>query len=267
MTIHSTAVVDPLANVHPTATIEPYAVVDGPVTIGAGTVIGAHTVISGHTTIGRENSIGSFASIGAPPQDIHYRGEPTELIIGDSNQIREYVSIHRGTTDGNGKTVIGNGNMIMAYSHIAHDCLIGDHVIMANVATLAGHVELGDHVNLGGLVAIHQFCRIGDYSYIGGMSGISLDVPPFVILSGTRNRMRITGVNKIGLRRNGFDRETIVKLDQAFKIIFRTPDLLTRDALEKTLSEMNDCPEVLKLVEFFRTSKRGVVKRIAEERE
>jgi len=266
MTIHATAVVDADARVHPSATVEPYAVIDGPVRIGAETVIGAHAVISGHTTIGSNNSIGSFASIGAPPQDIHYRGEPTELIIGDNNQIREYVSIHRGTIDGNGKTVIGDGNMIMAYSHIAHDCRLGDHVIMANVATLAGHVEIGDHVNLGGLVAVHQFCRIGDYTYIGGLSGISKDVPPFVILSGTRNRMRITGINKIGLRRSGLDNGVIVKLDQAFKIIFRTPDLLTKEALEKTLQEIPDCPQVEQLVEFFRTSSRGVVKRIEEER-
>jgi len=169
--------------------------------------------------------------------------------------------------DGSGRTVIGNENMIMAYSHIAHDCRIGDHVIMANVATLAGHVEIGDHVNLGGLVAVHQFCRIGDYTYIGGMSGISMDVPPFVILSGTRNRMRITGINKIGLRRNGLDKETILKLNQAFKIIFRTPDLLTKDALDRTLVEVSDCPQVTQLVEFFRASTRGVVKRIEEDRE
>jgi UDP-N-acetylglucosamine acyltransferase len=267
MNIHSTAVVDPQAEVHSTTTIEPYAVIDGPVRIGAETIIGAHTVVSGHTSIGRGNTIGSFASIGAPPQDLHYRGEPTELIIGNNNHIREYVSIHRGTVDGSGKTVIGNENMIMAYSHIAHDCRIGDHVIMANVATLAGHVEIGAHVNLGGLVAVHQFCRIGDYTYIGGMSGISMDVPPFVILSGTRNRMRITGINKIGLRRNGLDRETISRLDQAFKIIFRTPDLLTKDALDKTMEEVPDCPQVRQLVEFFRTSTRGVVKRIEEDRE
>ena len=267
MNIHSTAVVDPQAEVHSTAAIGPYAVLDGPVKIGAETSVGAHTVVSGRTSIGRGNNIGSFASIGAPPQDLHYRGEPTELIIGDNNHIREYVSIHRGTVDGSGRTVIGNENMIMAYSHIAHDCRIGDHVIMANVATLAGHVEIGDHVNLGGLVAVHQFCRIGDYTYIGGMSGISMDVPPFVILSGTRNRMRITGINKIGLRRNGLDKETILKLNQAFKIIFRTPDLLTKDALDRTLVEVSDCPQVTQLVEFFRASTRGVVKRIEEDRE
>jgi len=267
MSIHHTAVVDPRAEVDPSATIGPYAVIDGPVAIGPETEVGAHAMVSGRTTIGRGNTIGAFASIGAPPQDIHYRGEDTELIIGDHNQIREYVSIHRGTTGGNGKTEIGSGNMIMAYSHIAHDCRIGNQVIMANVATLAGHVEIGDHVNLGGLVAIHQFCRIGEYTYIGGMSGISMDVPPYVILSGTRNRMRITGINKIGLRRNGVDRATIARLDQAFKIIFRTPDLLTRDALEQTLAEIPDCEYVTRLVAFFRSSKRGVVKRIEPEKD
>jgi UDP-N-acetylglucosamine acyltransferase len=262
MTIHTTAVVDSRADIHPSVTLEPYVVIDGPITIGADTTIGAHTVVSGHTTIGTENRIGSFASIGAPPQDMHYQGEPTELIIGNGNQIREYVSIHRGTVTGKSKTVVGNENMIMAYSHIAHDCLIGDGIVMANVATLAGHVEIGNHVNLGGMVAIHQFCRVGDFTYVGGLSGISLDVPPFVLLSGTRNRMRISGINKIGLHRSGFTRETIKKLDQAFKIIFRSPDLLTKDALEKTLEELPDCQEVLQLVEFFKTSKRGVVKRI-----
>ena len=264
MTIHATAVVDAQAEIHASATVGPYAVIDGPVKIGADSVIDAHAVVSGHTTIGNNNSIGSFTSIGAPPQDLHYQGEPTELVIGNNNQIREYVSIHRGTADGNGKTVIGDGNMIMAYSHIAHDCRIGDHVILANVATLAGHVEIGSHVNLGGLVAVHQFCRVGDYTYIGGLSGISKDVPPFVILSGTRNRMRITGINKIGLRRSGLDNGVIAKLDQAFKIIFRTPDLLTKDALDMTLTEIPDCPQVTQLVEFFRTSSRGVVKRIEE---
>lgn len=262
MTIHATAVVDSRADIHSSAVLEPYVVIDGPVTIGADTTVGAHTVVSGQTSIGKKNSIGAFASIGAPPQDMHYQGEATELIIGDGNQIREYVSIHRGTVNGKSKTVVGNENMIMAYSHIAHDCIIGDNVIMANVATLAGHVEIGNHVNLGGMVAIHQFCRVGDFTYVGGMSGISLDVPPFVLLSGTRNRMRITGINKIGLHRNGFTRETIKMLDQAFKIIFRSPDLLTKDALEKTLEDIPDCREVQQLVEFFKTSKRGVVKRI-----
>ena len=262
MTIHATAVVDPQAEIHETVSIGPYAVVEANVTIGAETHVDAHAVISGHTTIGARNHIGSFTSIGAPPQDMHYKGEPTELIIGDDNQIREYVSIHRGTVDGNGRTVIGNNNILMAYTHVAHDCIIHNHVIMANVVTLAGHVEIGDYVNLGGLVGIHQFCRIGAYTYIGGMSGISMDVSPYVILTGTRNRMRISGINKIGLRRNGMNRDAINCLEQAFKIIFRaSPQTLLKDALEEARQAFPDSPEVQTLVDFFKTSKRGVVKR------
>jgi len=262
MRIHATAVVARGANVHETVSIGPYSVVEENVTIGRDTTVDAHAVISGHTSIGVRNHIGSFTSIGTPPQDMHYQGEPTELIIGDDNQIREYVSIHRGTVAGNGRTVIGNTNMLMAYTHVAHDCIIGNHVIMANVATLAGHVEVGDYVNLGGLVAVHQFCRIGAYTYIGGMSGISMDVPPYVILTGTRNRMRISGINKIGMRRNGVNREAISCLEQAFKIIFRSsPQTLLADNLEQTRQALPDCPEVQTLVQFFKSSKRGVVKR------
>jgi len=266
MSIHTTAVVAPRADIHKTAVIGPYAVVEEHVSIGADTTVDAHAVISGHTVIGKHNHIGSFTSIGTPPQDMHYNGEPTGLIIGDDNHIREYVSIHRGTEAGNGKTVIGSSNMIMAYSHIAHDCCIGDHVIMANVATLAGHVEIGDHVNLGGLVAVHQFCRIGAYTYIGGMSGISMDVSPYVILTGTRNRMRISGINKIGLRRNGMSREAINSLEQAFKMIFRaSPRTLLKDALAETEAAFPDSPEVQTLITFFKTSKRGVVKRTEDD--
>lgn len=265
MTIHQTAVIDPSARIHETVQIGPYAIIEGPVVIGEGTVVKAHASVAGPTTIGARNTIGSFTSIGAPPQDINYKGEPTELIIGDDNQIREYVSIHRGTVAGHGKTVVGNNNMIMSYCHIAHDCVIGDKVIMANVATLGGHVEVGNNVNLGGLVAVHQFCRIGNFSYVGGLSGIGLDVPPFVIISGTRNRMRITGINKIGMRRNGLSRESINKLEEAFKIIFRSPQLLLKDALAKVQEEIPDCPEVDVLVEFFQTTKRGVVKRTIDD--
>ena len=265
MTIHQTAVIDPLAQVHETTEIGPYVTIQGKVAIGEGTVIDAHANISGPTTIGARNKIGSFTSIGASPQDMHYNGEPTELIIGDDNQIREYVSIHRGTVAGKGKTIIGNSNMIMAYCHIAHDCIIGNHVIMANVATLAGHVEVGDHVNLGGFVGVHQFCRIGAFSYVGGLSGIGLDVPPYVIISGIRSRMRISGINKIGMRRSGMSRESISKLENAFKIIFRSPQLLLKDALAKVQEEIPDSPEVDVMIEFFQTSKRGVVKRTIDD--
>jgi len=265
MNIHPTAVIDPRAQLDSSVIVEPYAVIDGPVKIGPETRIGAHTVVSGHTTLGARNTIGSFAIIGGPPQDIHYKGEPTELIIGDGNQIREYVSIHRATVKASGKTLIGNNNMIMAYCHIAHDCIIADHVIMANVATLAGHVEIGSHANLGGLVAVHQFCRIGEYAYIGGMSGIGLDVPPYVIMEGTRNQMRIASINKIGLRRSGMDKETIKNLEEAFKILFRSPEILLKDALVKLEEEMKDCAEVQLMVQFFHSSKRGVVKRTLDD--
>lgn len=265
MAIHPTAVVDPQAVIHETVEIGAYTVIEGKVTIGADTVVASHAHLSGPTVIGARNRIGSFTSIGAPPQDMHYKGEPTELIMGDDNLVREYASIHRGTAAGKGKTVIGNGNMLMAYTHVAHDCVIGNKAIMANVATLAGHVEIGDHVNLGGLVAVHQYCRIGAHTYVGGMSGISLDVPPFVIIAGTRNRMRISGINKIGMRRSGMSRDSINKLDEAFRIIFRSPQLLLNDALVKVKQEIPDCPEVDLLVEFFQTSKRGVVKRTLDD--
>jgi acyl-[acyl-carrier-protein]--UDP-N-acetylglucosamine O-acyltransferase len=265
MPIHPTAVIDPKAELDSSVTVEPYAVIDGLVRIGPETRVCAHATVCGHTTLGARNTIGSFAAIGGPPQDIHYKGEPTELIIGDDNHIREYVSIHRATAKADGKTLIGNNNMIMAYCHIAHDCAIADHVIMANVATLAGHVEIGNHANLGGLVAVHQFCRIGDYAYIGGMSGISLDVPPYVIMEGTRNQMRIAGINKVGLRRAGMDRATIKQLEEAFRILFRSPEILLKDALVQLAEEMNDCAEVQKMVRFFQSSKRGVVKRTLDD--
>lgn len=261
MPIHPTAVIDPKAEIDSSVSVGPYAVIGADVRIGADSVIEAHAVVSGPTTLGRRNQISSFATVGGPPQDLKYKGEPTELIIGDDNRIREYASIHRGTVEGGGRTVIGDGNLLMAYTHVAHDCLVGNRVILANVATLAGHVEVQDHASVGGLVAIHQFCRIGKFSYIGGVSGISLDVPPYVILAGTRNRTRISGINKIGLRRNGYDRETIGNLENAFRIIFRTPELVMRDALELARSEYPDCPEVQYLIRFFEESKRGVVKR------
>ncbi len=265
MSIHPTAVIDKKAELDSSVYVGPYAVIEEGVRIDAGTRVEAHAVVTGLTTIGKNNLIGSFATVGGAPQDLSYKGEPTEVIVGDDNQIREYASVHRGTPSGHGKTVIGNNNLLMAYIHIAHDCKIGDHIIMANVATLAGHVEVGDKASIGGLVAVHQFCRIGTYSYIGGVSGIGLDVPPYVIIAGTRNRTRISGINKIGLRRNGFSKETIKCLDKAFRIIFRSPNLLMKDAIDIAKSEFGDCPEVKTLITFFEESKRGVVKRTIED--
>lgn len=265
MTIHQTAVIDPRAEIHETAEIGPYAVIQGKVVIGEGTVVEAHASISGPTIIGARNKIGSFTSIGGPPQDINYKGEPTELIIGDDNLIREYVTMHRGTVTGKGKTVVGNNNMIMVYCHIAHDCVIGNNTILANGANMAGHVEVGDHVYLGGMVGVQPYCRLGAFCYVGGYSALVLDAPPYVIISGIKNKVRISGVNKIGMRRKGMSRERINKLEEAFKIIFRSPQLLLKDALKKVEEEIPDSQEVATLVEFFHTSKRGVIKRTIDD--
>jgi UDP-N-acetylglucosamine acyltransferase len=265
MNIHPTAVIDRKAKIDSSVQVGPYTVIEEGVSIGADTEIGPNAYITGRTTIGKGNRIGPFTVIGGPPQDIHYNNEPTELVIGDNNLFREYVSIHRGTPGGRGITTIGDNNLLMAYVHIAHDCMVGNHVIMANAATLGGHVEVDDRANLGGVVAVHQFTKIGTYAYIGGMSGVSKDVPPYIIMSGIRNQMRVTGINKVGLKRSGFDNDTIRKMNRAFQLIFRTPDLLLQDALDQTLEEMPDCKPVIKLVDFFRTSKRSVVRAFGDE--
>ncbi|NOX25942.1 MAG: acyl-ACP--UDP-N-acetylglucosamine O-acyltransferase [Deltaproteobacteria bacterium] len=266
MNIHPTAVIDADAEIDATVKIGAYTVIEKGAVIGAQTEIGPHTVISGFTAIGQRNRIGSFATIGPPPQDLTYKNEPTRVEIGDDNLIREYVSIHRGTAHGRQLTSIGNGNMIMAYSHIAHDCRVGSHVIMANCATLGGHVQIDDHANLGGMVAIHQFSRIGCHAYIGGMSGISKDVPPFVIVSGIRNKLRITGINRVGLQRCGYDKETIRLVHNAFVYIFRTPGLLLKEALAKSADEFADCEPVMTMINFFKAPNRmGVLRRVDDE--
>ncbi len=259
MTIHATAVISDKADLHPSVTVGPFSIIEGDVKIGAGSTIASHTLISGPTSIGDNNEIGPFASIGGAPQDLSYKGEPTELLIGDGNLIREYVSIHRGTVGGLGTTIVGSNNMIMAYSHVGHDCMIGDHVILVNAATLGGHVKVADRATVGGLTGVHQFCRIGRFSFIGGGSGVGMDVPPFAMVTGFRGQMRISGLNKVGLRRNGFSRETISAIDAAFRILFRSPELLRQEAIEKVEMEIVDCEEVNELLSFIKTSKRGVV--------
>jgi UDP-N-acetylglucosamine acyltransferase len=261
MSIHKTAVIDRSAELDLSVEVGPYAVIGADVTIGADTRIDPHAVVSGPSSIGERNFIGSFATVGGAPQDMSYKGEPTELIIGNDNHIREYASIHRGTPSGRAKTVIGNNCLLMAYIHIAHDCQIGDNVVMANVATLAGHVQVGERASIGGLVAVHQYCRIGAYSYIGGVSGLGLDVPPYVIVAGIRDRTRVSGINKVGLRRNGFSRQTINSLDSVFRIIYRSPNLLLKDSLELARNEYPECVEVQHMIDFFESSKRGVVRK------
>lgn len=261
MAIHSTAVVSTNAQLHPSVTVGPFSVIEDGVKIGAGTTVATHVRISGPSTIGENNTIDSFAALGGAPQDVGYKGEATELIIGNDNLIREYASIHRGTVKGGGKTVIGNNCMIMAYAHIGHDCIIEDHVIIVNAAHLSGHTEVGFRATVGGLTGIHQFSRIGTFAFIGGGSAVSKDVPPYAMVTGERGQMRISGLNKVGLRRNGMSRECISQIDAAYRILFYSPELLHNEALDKVEQEFGTCSEVAGLIAFIRNSKRGVVKR------
>jgi UDP-N-acetylglucosamine acyltransferase len=265
MSIHQTAVVDPGAELDSTVVVGPYAVIEKGVTVAANTEIGPHAVIQGLTNIGSGNKIGPFTIIGGPPQDLSYKGEATRVTIGDNNLVREYVSIHRGTVQGRGETLIGNGNMLMGYSHVAHDCVLGNQIIIANGGTLGGHVVIEDKASLGGHVGVHQFSRIGTFAYIGGVSGVTKDVPPYMIVAGTRNQMRVSGINQIGLKRSGVSTEDIKKLRGAFKIIFLSQELLLQEALERARESYPDCDLVAHLVDFIKKSKRGIVRSFSED--
>lgn len=256
--IHPTAIIHPDAEIDEGVEIGPYSVIGEKVRIGEGTRVYPHVVIEGWTTIGRDCRIYQFTSIGAPPQDLKFKGESSEVIIGDGNTIREFVTINRATSHGGGKTVIGNNNLLMAYTHIAHDCRIGNSCILANAATLAGHIEIDDYAIVGGLVAIHQFVRVGSYCLIGGASAVTHDVPPYMMAVG--NRARLYGLNKVGLRRHGFTREEIDALNKAHKIIFRC-GLTMEDALKQVEDEgLRVFPHVSHLVDFVRLSRRGVTR-------
>lgn len=265
MNIHPTAIIDPGAELDSTVIVGPYAVIEKGVSIGAETRIGPHAHLSGRTTIGAANQIGAFTSIGAPPQDLRYQGEETRLVIGDNNIIREYCSLHRGTPSGHGVTTIGSNCMLMSYAHVAHDCTLGNHVILVNNVTLGGHVEIGERAAIGGMSAVHQFSRIGEYAFVGGMSGISMDVPPYVIVAGIRNDMQVRGINRIGLKRAGFSPEDMRKLGRAFTLIFKTKELLLQEALEKVVQEIPDSAPVSRMVEFFRVANRSVVRLSSDE--
>lgn len=253
--IHPTAIIHPRAELNDEVEVGPYSIIGENVKIGRRTRVSSHVTIEGFTHIGEGCHIYQFVSIGTPPQDLKFRGEKSNVIIGDNNTIREFVTINSASSHGGGETRVGNNNFLMAYCHIAHDCKVGDNVIMANAATLAGHIEIEDFAVIGGLVAIHQFVRVGAYSIIGGASAVSKDVPPYVMAVG--NRARLFGLNITGLRRSNFSDITINNLKKAYKILFKS-GMLLNNALEKVRLEIPDSKEVGKLVTFVEESKRGV---------
>lgn len=255
MKIHPTAIVSPEAQLADGVEVGPYSVIGRDVNIGKNTIIGPHTVIDDHTDIGESCNISQFCSIGAPPQDLKYNGEPTRVIIGSRNTIREFVTVHRATTADIGKTVIGDNNLIMAYSHIAHNCILGSFIVMANAATLAGHILVEDFAILGGMVGLHQFTRVGTHAMVGGMSAIPKDIPPYTMASG--NRAKLFGLNMVGLRRRKFSVDTVKQLKEAYHTVFRS-NLQLKDALQKASEQQGDCPEVLHFIKFIRESKRGI---------
>lgn len=253
--IHETALVDRRAELDTGVEIGPYSVVGGDVKIGKGTRVKAHVVIEGRTSIGEGNLIFQFASVGSVPQDLKYKGEPSELIIGNYNTLREFVSLNPGTTGGGMVTRVGDHNLLMMYCHIAHDCTLGNRNIIANGATLGGHVVIEDYVIVGGLVGIHQFVRVGSGAILGAGSMVSKDVPPFC--NATGDRATLCGLNVEGLRRRGFGKDKIEAIKKAYRIIFQSK-LKTKTALEKVQQEIPRCSEVESLVAFVANSQRGV---------
>jgi len=255
--IHATAIIDPSATLAEGVEVGPYAIIGKHVTIGAGTSVGAHAVIGDWTSIGQNNRIFPQSSVGAPPQDLKYKGEECWTRLGDNNMVREFATIHRGTVTGTGETIVGSGNLFMAYSHVAHDCRVGNGVVMANAATLAGHVTVEDNVILGGLVAVHQFVTIGGYSMIGGGTLIGLDIPPYMIATSGKRDAKLRGLNLIGLKRRGFSDAAISNLKKAYKTLFMA-GLKQAEAIAKIRSEISGCAEVDNLLAFIERSERGI---------
>ena len=259
--VHSTAIVDPRAELDPTVSVGPYAVIGPKVRVGAGSTIGAHCVIEGRTSIGRDNRIFQFASIGAAPQDKKYAGEDTELTIGDRNTVREFCTFSLGVPQAGGVTRVGHDNWIMAYTHIAHDCQVGDHTTLANNTTLAGHVHLGDWVTVGGLTGIHQFVKIGAHAMVGFASAVSQDVPPFMLVDG--NPLAVRGVTLVGLRRRAYAAARIAAVRQMHKLLYREGRTLAdaRSGIEALASEVPEAAEDVALMSgFLATATRGIAR-------
>lgn len=258
MNVHPTAIVHPGAKLAGNATVGPYCTVGEHVEIGEGTELLSHVIIDGRTRLGKDNRVFPFTTIGLAPQDLKYRGEPTAVEIGDSNTIRECVTIHRGTAEGEGVTRIGSKNLLMAYVHIAHDCQLGNYIIMANGASLAGHIEIQDHATVGPFCGIHQFTRIGAYSFLGAFSVVNQDIIPYSKTTAPRP-LGVYGANKLGLDRRGLSEDDIRQLEAAFRLLTRSK-LNTSQALEAIEAKGFTSLHVKALVEFIRRSKRGVAK-------
>lgn len=256
------AAVDPTARVAagallgPGVRIGPYSVVGPSVKLGAGCVVDSHAVIEGDTSMGRDNRVFPFASIGLASQDLKYKGEPSQVVIGDRNTFREFVTVHRGTAGGGGVTRIGSDNLLMAYAHVAHDCEVGSHTILANAATLAGHVAVGDYATLGAFTGVHQFCRVGCHAFTGGYTVATKDVLPYSKTVGSR--AFIYGINSVGLTRRGFSQETLASIRAAYHVLLRSR-LNTAQAVARLEAEAGGIPEVRVLIDFIRSSRRGVV--------
>ena len=255
--IHPTAIISPHAKIGSEVEVGPYCVIEANVTLGDRCKLHSHVVIHGHSTIGRQNEFFPFAAIGTKSQDLKYAGEPTSLIIGDRNVFRENTTVHRGTHP-DSPTRIGSDNICLAYSHIAHDCQIGDHIILSNNGTLAGHVHVGDHVIISGLAGVHQFCRIGAHALIGGLTKIVQDVSPFTMVDGNPGIVR--GINQIGLQRRGFIETDIRALRNAYKKLFLKKDQNLTKAIESLDPALRDNPKVSQLLTFIETSERGIIR-------
>lgn len=249
LTIHPTAIVSPTVELAENITIGPYCVLDGEIRVGAGTTLFSHVSISGRTTIGKRCTIYPFASLGYPPQDRKYHGEPSTLIIGDDNIIREYVTMHPGTSGGGMVTQVGSNCLFMIGAHVAHDCKVGSHVILANNATLAGHVEVGDHAIIGGLSAVHQFARIGKHAMIGGLAGIQRSVIPYGMAVGFGASLE--GLNFVGLKRRGFARSAIHTLSRVFRRLFHDTDGTLAERMQQIMAENQGSPEAQELIAFI----------------
>lgn len=255
--IHSTAIVDASASIDDDVEIGPYSIIGADVEIGSGTWVGPHVVINGPTRIGKNNKIFQFASLGEMPQDKKYDGEPTRLEIGDGNVIREYVTMNRGTVQDGGVTSIGNDNWIMAYVHIAHDCILGNNIIMANSTSLAGHVRIDDHVITGGFSLVYQFCSLGAYSFTGFGAHVNKDVPPYVTVAG--QLAKPFGINSEGLRRHEFSSESISAVKKAYKLLYRS-NMMLSDASEKISEMSQEHPELSVMIDFIAKSQRGIIR-------